>query len=90
MKIIRLFPRIIDVDMNAKLEKEVLKEEIKSVLNYFKRSKIPMCDGWTIEFFLGFYDLMVDDVHGMVEEYRDFWKVLGVLNSNFIALIHKN
>jgi hypothetical protein len=34
MKIIRLFPRLIDDEMNIELEAEVSKKEIKEVLNY--------------------------------------------------------
>jgi len=44
--------------MNLKLEVEVTKEEMKVVLASFKKAKILGLDGWTIEFFFGFYDML--------------------------------
>jgi hypothetical protein len=39
MKIIRLFPRLIDDNMNMDLEAEVKMEELKAVLASFKKER---------------------------------------------------
>jgi len=38
--------------MNIELELEVSKEEIKAILNSFKKEKIPSPNGWSVEFYL--------------------------------------
>jgi len=84
-----LFPRLIDEDTNEDLNAEVTKDEIKSVLNSFKKAKSPRLDGWTIEFYIGFFDLVGDDLWKLVEESKSSGKVLGAINSTFIDLIPK-
>jgi hypothetical protein len=41
---------------------EVSKEELKFVLASFKNEKIPMLDGCPIELFIGFYELLEEDL----------------------------
>ena len=64
--------------------------EILSTLKGFSASKIPGPDGWTIEFFLSFFDLMGNDILEMVEETRRKGRVNGALNGIFLALILKS
>jgi hypothetical protein len=40
-----------------------------------------------VEFFFGFYDMEKDDLIQVLEESRNFGKILGALSTNFIALI---
>jgi hypothetical protein len=42
-----------------------------------------------MEFFLGFYDMLEGDLLRIVEESRQSGKIIGALNSTFIALIPK-
>ena len=39
--------------------------EIKNVLKGFKKDKIPGHDGWPVEFFLHFFELVGVDILGM-------------------------
>jgi hypothetical protein len=57
------------------LEKPSSVEEIKLVLKSFSKDKSPGPDGWTVEFFLSFFDLIGNDVLEAVEESRrsDRW-----------------
>jgi len=65
-------------------------EELREVLFMFKKDKSPGHDGWTIEFFIFFFDLVGVDLLEMVEESRMKGQIAGGLNSTFIALIQKS
>jgi hypothetical protein len=56
---------------------ETSKDELKLVLYLFKKYKIPRTDGWTVEFFIGFYDLVEEDMLRFIKEVRNSGKVLG-------------
>ena len=45
-------------------------DEILVTLKAFETSKSPGPNGWTVEFFLHFFDLMGPDLLAMVEEFR--------------------
>lgn len=49
-------------DDNEELMAEVFQGEIIEVLHSFQKDKIPGSDGWMIEFYLGFYDLLGADI----------------------------
>lgn len=48
-----------------------------------------MQDGWTVEFYLDFFDLDGGDILRVVEEVRINGKVSSVIEFNFLVLIHK-
>ena len=89
LEVLDLFPRAITEEMNEELAKDILEEEIKKVLHSFQKGKSPGPDGFILEFFLGFYDLIKEDIRVVVKESRKFDKVLGRINSTFISLILK-
>jgi hypothetical protein len=64
-------------------------EEIKDVLTLFKRDKSPGPDGWTVELFTYYFDLVGEDLVQMIEESRKSGSITGSLNSTFLALIPK-
>ena len=64
--------------------------EIHSTLKAFEHSKSPGPDGWTVEFFLHFFDLVGPELLAMVEDSRIHGYVCGSLNSTFVALIPKS
>ena len=55
----------------------------------FRKDCSPSLNGWTIELFLYFFYLMGDDILKMDMEIKGRGKILGSLNSTFIALIPK-
>ena len=89
LEVLDLFPRAIIEEMNGELTKDIVEEEIKQVLHSFQKGKSPGPDGFMLEFFLGFYDLIKKDILAVVQESRKSRKVLGSMNNTFIALIPK-
>jgi hypothetical protein len=71
------------------LMEEVFEDELKEVLHNFQKDKSPGLDGCTIEFFLGFYDLIGKDILKVVEESIVRGHFYPPLNLTFIALIPK-
>jgi hypothetical protein len=69
---------------------EVTEVELQEVLYNFQKNKILGPDGWTVEFFLGFYDLIGKDLLQAVEETRKEGHIYSPINSNFMALIPKS
>jgi hypothetical protein len=74
---------------NHILEKPCSLEDIQNILKGFTKDKIPGPDGWTVEFFLHYFELVGGDLLGMVEESRQNGDVIKSLNSTFLVLIPK-
>jgi hypothetical protein len=87
--IVRLYPRIVTEEEVNTLESPCTTEEINEVLKGFTKDKSLGPDGWTVEFFLNYFDLVAKDLLEAVEESRLSGEVKRSLNSNFIALIPK-
>jgi hypothetical protein len=89
MKVVQHYPNFFSERDVQELEKPCSIEEIKLVLKSFSKDKSPGPDGWTVEFFLKFFDLIGNDVQEAVEESRNSGSMVRSLNSTFIALILK-
>jgi hypothetical protein len=89
VKVVEYFPKMVIETEAENLYNPVGLEELRKVLKSFKVDKSPGPDGWTVEFFVHFLDLVGEDLLNMVEETRLKGKIYGGLNSTFIALIHK-
>jgi len=87
---IDFFPAMFDEEKNNALFQSVSEEELLSVMKTFKKEKSPGLDGWTIEFFIHFYDLIKRDLLAMVEESRQKGSIHQHISSTFIAVIPKN
>jgi hypothetical protein len=86
---VRLFPRIVTEEEVVTLESPCSSEEVLEVLKGFSKDKSPGPDGWTVEFFLHFFELVGKDLLDVVEETRLGGEVIRSINSTFIALIPK-
>jgi hypothetical protein len=75
--------------MNHSLVEEVLEIEFFVSISPIKKGKSPRPNDLTMEFFLGFYDLLKEDLLKVVRGVPKDWKYLGSFNSNFISLIPK-
>jgi len=89
LEVTNLFKKMIQNEDLISLLKPVTTEEIKKVLDLFKRDKSPGLDGWMVEFFSHFFDLVSEDLVQVVEESRKFGNIPGCLNSTFLTLIPK-
>eukprot|EP00253_Pinus_taeda_P033720 PITA_33720 len=83
------FPRFVNEDDSEDLMAPVTMGELESTLKWFKKDKSPGPDGWTIEFYLAFFDLLGQDLLRVVEESRSSGCIYHAINSTFIALIPK-
>ena len=63
--------------------------EVERALKTFKRDKAPGSDGWPVEFYLNFFDLLGPLLVKMVETSRIIGRVAPALNSTFLSLIPK-
>eukprot|EP00253_Pinus_taeda_P001820 PITA_01820 len=84
------FPRYVGEEEALELNSPVTLEELEGTLKWFKKDKRPGPDGWTIEFYLAFYDLLAQDLLQVMEECRSSRKLYNAINSTFIALIPKS
>jgi hypothetical protein len=89
IRMVQYFPGFTSEEDNRMLMEKVTIEELKDVMKRFQKDKSPRPDGWTIEFFLGFFDTIGQDILSLVEETRLTRKMPLSLNSTFIALIPK-
>jgi hypothetical protein len=80
---------MVTVEEARALNKPCTLEEIHQVLKGFKKDKSPSPDGWTVELYLHYFDLMGQDLLGAVENSRISGSVNKHLNNNFIVLIPK-
>ena len=89
MKSVRLFPTFLEERERYSLMMEVSKEDLLVVMNTFQKGKSPEPDGWPIEFYLGFFDILGKDILSVVEESRINGHIHEPFNATFIALIPK-
>jgi hypothetical protein len=89
IKVALYLPSFVNEQGNQDLFVEVTEEEVKETLQIFQKDKIPGPDGWTIEFFRGFLDLIGTNLLKVIEESRINGRIHGPFNTNFISLIPK-
>jgi len=65
-------------------------EEFLKVLKSFAREKFLRPDGWTVEFFLHFFDIMGQHILEIMEESRTSGRISRAINSTFLELIPKS
>lgn len=89
MRVAELFPRYVDQENSEELLKEVTMDELEATLKWFKKDKSPGPDGWTIEFYISFFDILGHDLLRLVEDSRRRGRISSAIKSTFIALIPK-
>lgn len=89
IQLAQTFPRFAEEEENSNLMEEVTLDELKGVMHSFQRDKSPGPDGWTIEFYEGFFELLGKDLLEVVEESRKSGVIHAPVNSTFITLIPK-
>lgn len=65
-------------------------KQIKDFSNSFSKDKSFGPDGWTLEFYLAFFELVGGDILSMVEEARVIGKGSRDINFTFLAMIPKS
>jgi hypothetical protein len=87
---ISLFNRSLLDEQNDSLNVHVSEEELTKGINSFQSDKSLGLNGWTIEFFEGFFEEIGEYLSLVVEEPRSMGKVFRPFNSTFIANIPFN
>jgi len=83
------FPRFVEEEEADELSIPVSKEEVEAAMKLMAKDKSPGPDGWTVELFLSFFDLIGSEITEVVEESRTKGEIYRPFNSTFIALIPK-
>jgi hypothetical protein len=86
---VSLYSRFVNEVEAEALYSLILLGELKEVLSMFKLDKSPGPNGWTVEFFVHFFDMVAGDLLEMVEALRLKGIISRGLNSIFLALIPK-
>jgi len=89
LNLLKVFPRLALDGDNLRMGLSVTLHEIEVVLKACAKEKSLGPDGWMVEFFIGFWDLIGTEVLELVKESRMRGSIYGALNSTFIALIPK-
>eukprot|EP00253_Pinus_taeda_P004333 PITA_04333 len=89
MRTAQCFPSFLEEGEADELSIPVSKEEVEAAMKNMGKDKSPGPDGWTIELFLHFFDLIGSDITEVVEESRLKGEIYRPFNSTFIALIPK-
>jgi hypothetical protein len=85
----QLYPHTVTLEDSANLDSPCTLQEVLLALKSFNTDRSPGPDGWTVEFYLHFFDLIGPDLLDFVEDSRQHGKVTGAVNSTFLTLIPK-
>jgi len=84
------FTHFIDEDEAEPLLASVIDKELIEVLHSFQKGKSLSPNGWPIEFYLGYFDILGTDLLKVVEESRGRRHIHNPINTTFISLIRKS
>ena len=89
LKVIQNFPSFVVEYESDTFTSKITLGEIEGALRSFKKDRSPGPDGWPVEFFLYFLDLLGSELLDAVESSRVLGRVEASLKSTFINLIPK-
>ena len=89
LKVVMLYPTMITHEEAPSLIQPITLSEIEGALNSFKKDRSPGLDGWPVEFYLHFFDLLGNELLSAVDCARVSGCIPPSLNSTFLALIPK-
>jgi hypothetical protein len=89
INIINIFPSYVTDGHNLSLQEVISEAEVDEAITSMQRDKSPSPNGFPIEFYNMFIDLLKSDITGVVEEARASNHTLATFNSMFITLIPK-
>lgn len=90
LKYSNVFPLFIEEDENIKLMNHISDRKSLGVLHHIQKYKSPKCDGWSMEFFQHFYDMLGFDLLRVVDDSLQNGRILKSFTSTFIALMPKS
>ena len=87
--ILDCIPQLVSGSMNRDLLRPIVLEELETVVFGMKKGKAPGPDGFPIEFFQEFWEIIKFDLLEVVQESYQNKQMLKSLNATFLALIPK-
>ena len=90
LKVLEHFPSFFTKEEGLELGKEITIDEVQKVLSKFSKDKILGPDGWSVDFFLDFFDILGKYLLDVAELSRKKGYMSSSLNAAFITLIPKN
>jgi hypothetical protein len=88
-KITRNIPKLVTPKHNVMLMRPIEHEEVEEAVLQMEKGKALGPDGFTVDFFQCFWDLVKDEIWEVVEESRRTRQVLMAFNATFLSLIPK-
>ena len=85
----RHIPRLVVEEHNQNLRKPITPEEVDQAVQEMPNGMAPEPDGFTLDLFKSYWDVVKQDIYDIVEDSRKYSYVLKALNSTFITLIPK-
>lgn len=58
IRVVGLFPIYVDLETRESLLSLVTMGELEATIKWFKKDKSPRLDGWSIEFYISFFDMI--------------------------------
>lgn len=89
MRVAEFFPRFVNDEDAEELSKEITLEELEATMRGFQRDKSPGPDGWSIEFYLAFFELLGQDLLKVINHCSLTGHIPSAIKATFIALIPK-
>lgn len=83
------FPRFVEQADVEDLTQPITLEELEGTVKWFKKDKNPGSDGWLVEFYLAFLELLGQDLLAVIEESRLTGHIYPPINYTYLALIPK-
>jgi hypothetical protein len=80
---------MLEQEDNIEFFRDISLEDLCSVLETLKKDEILILDGWTIDFYHHFFELVGKDLVCVMEEIRLKGKIKQAINTTFLALIPK-
>ena len=90
LNVIRIYPSFVQEEDRELFLSPFTLQNVESVLRGFKKDKSPGPNGWLVEFYLHFIDLVGHDILNVIEDSILEGRVIGALNATFITLTPKS
>ncbi|KAH9307996.1 hypothetical protein KI387_035907 [Taxus chinensis] len=88
-QLLNIIPNLVSEEDTTFLLHPALEKELQTIVWAMKKGKIPGSDGFPIEFYQEFWDIIKNDLFELVEECRQAKIVLKVINPTYIPLVPK-
>ena len=82
-------PHLVSIEMNEALLRPILLSKMEKVVFNMKKGKAPDPNGFSIEFFQEFWEIIKLDLLEVVKESHRNKQMLNSMNSTFLVLILK-